>query len=333
MPRPGLKVLFRVAAGPHVGFGHLARSRSLARALGVPCRVSVRGSLRTRSMASALGWSVVHEASDSGLDSLGLDLIVVDDPRQDEGSSWVRKARRIGVPVASVHDMGLGLVESDLVIDGSIAPIAHDCDAPAVCGPGFAILDPSIARLRAESRVPALGRVLIALGGGSHVYPLAGRLTRALVARMPALDIHVACGFAPPRSLPALTRGSWIASPDGLGGELADATVAVVAGGVTLYEACALRVPVVALPVTAAQHAATRAFAGRGAIIDGGWPIDDAAVDRVADAVAGLFANPRMRQRLSLEAGRLVDSAGAFRVADRLRQLSRAREEGASHAA
>jgi UDP-2,4-diacetamido-2,4,6-trideoxy-beta-L-altropyranose hydrolase len=332
MPAAPLNVLFRVAAGPQVGFGHLARSRSLARALDVARFVSVRGSLRTRSAAAALGWQLADDTSDGHLDSLGLDLIVVDDPRQDEASFWVRKARRIGVPVASVHDLGHAIVDSDLVIDGSITPVASDIGMPALRGPGFAILDPSIARVRAESRHPVFGRVLIALGGGIHVYPIASKLTRALVARMPALDIHVACGFAPPRTLPSLTRGSWIASPDGLGSELAAATVAVVAGGVTLYEACALRVPVVALPVTAAQHAATRAFACRGAVIDGGWPLDDAAIERVADAVANLFENTRARQKLSAEAGRLIDGDGVFRVGDRLRLLAQQGRE-AMHAA
>ncbi len=327
-----LKVLFRVGAGPQVGFGHLARSRSLARAMDVPRLVSIRGSLRTQAAAAELGWQLAADSSDSHLDSLGLDLIVVDDPRQDEAAFWVRKARRIGVPVASVHDLGHAIVDSDLVIDGSITPVGSELETPALRGPGFAILDPEIARLRAESRHPAFGRVLVALGGGIHVYPIASRLSRALIARMPALDIHVACGFAPPRTLPPLARGSWISSPDGLGAELSAATVAVVAGGVTLYEACALRVPVVALPVVAAQHATTRAFACRGAVIDSGWPHDDGVIERVADSVISLFDQSRMRQKLSAEAGRLVDGDGVFRVADRLRLLARQGRE-ARHAA
>src|SRR5690349_3330875 len=99
-----LHVLFRVAAGPQVGFGHLARSRSLARALGVPPRVSIRGSLRTKATAATLGWDVVDLSSSEELAGLNADLIVVDDPLRSEADKWVGKARRIGVPVASVHD-------------------------------------------------------------------------------------------------------------------------------------------------------------------------------------------------------------------------------------
>jgi len=45
----GMTVVFRVAAGPRLGFGHLVRCRSLARALGVTPRVWLRGSAATRA--------------------------------------------------------------------------------------------------------------------------------------------------------------------------------------------------------------------------------------------------------------------------------------------
>ena len=317
-----LTVVFRVAAGPAIGFGHLMRSRSIARAMGVTPLVSVRGSLKTQATAESLGWSLLDESNDEELAARQPALIVIDDPNQDEAGKWVRKARPLGVPVASIHDGGIALVESDLVIDGGIAPVTRPIDVPHLRGPQFAILDPSIAQTRAAAIRPAPNRVLIALGGGAHVHTLAGGLCRALAARIPEIDIRVAAGFAAPRSLPLLTRGSWTVATDGLAEELAAAQVAVVAGGITLYEACALRVPAVALPVTAAQHVTTRAFACRGAAVDSGWPADDRTIARVADAVTALFEHPRLCHRLAREAGRLVDGDGVFRVAGELQQLA-----------
>ena len=332
MPAAPLTVVFRVAAGPEMGFGHLLRSRSIARALGVTPLVSLRGSLKTRMTAESLGWSVLDESNDEELAQRGPALIVVDDPNQDEAGKWVRKARRLGVPVASIHDGGIAMVESDLVIDGGISPVSRPIDVPHLRGPQYAILDPSIARARAAAVRPLPNRVLIALGGGAHVYPIAGSLCRALAARIPEIDIRVAAGFAAPRSLPLLTRGSWTVATDGLADELAAAQAAIVAGGITLYEACALRVPVVALAVTAAQHVTTRAFACRGAAVDSGWPADDRTVERVADAVKALFEHPRLCHRLAREAGRLVDGDGVFRVAGELQQLA-ANRKGAVDAA
>ena len=70
--------------------------------------------------------------------------------------------------------------------------------------------------------------------------------------------------------MPALPGATWIDVQDGLAEQLSVASVAVVAGGVTLYEACALGVPVVAVALNAAQHVTIRAVARRGAAVDAG---------------------------------------------------------------
>lgn len=333
--QPSLVVLFCVAAGPRVGFGHLVRCRSLARAMGVTPLVSIRGTAQTREFAAARGWTLADP-------QIAADLVVVDDPDQAAADTCVKRARRQGVPVASIHDLGLALVESDLVIDGSMT-MTHDASAdgggPAhggasgasrsrsagpvrLTGPQFAILDPSIATLRGEERTPVEGRVLVALGGGAHVLGLAGRVSRAIAERAPNASIRVVRGFAGGRRAPHLRHATWVEAPDGLGAELANAQVAVVAGGVTLYESCALGVPVVALPVVAPQHLAVRAAACHGAAIDTGRPpVDDCMVSRAADAVAALLQNPGLRRRQSEAAKALVDGEGAVRVTARLKEL------------
>lgn len=306
-----LTVVFRVAAGPRVGFGHLVRCRSLARALGVTPVVSIRGTWKTRALAASMGWTVLADDA-----VCAPDLIVVDDPGAEWAEAWVKKARRLGVPVASIHDLGLAHVASDLVIDGTIGGSGD------MRGPQFAILDPSIADLRRQTLHPVPNRVLIALGGGSHVLSLAGRLAKAIAARSPEASIRVVRGFSAGGPGPGLRHATWVHAPNGLGRELADAHAAVVAGGVTLYEACALGVPVVALPVTAAQHLTVRAAACRGAAIDTGRPpVDDCMVSRAADAVAALLQNDALRRRQSVEARKLVDGEGVFRVAARLKDL------------
>ena len=62
----GMTVVFQAAAGPRLGFGHLVRCRSLARALGLTPRVWVRGSAATRAAARALGCEVLPESFQHG---------------------------------------------------------------------------------------------------------------------------------------------------------------------------------------------------------------------------------------------------------------------------
>jgi spore coat polysaccharide biosynthesis predicted glycosyltransferase SpsG len=331
----GLRVIFVVAAGPRIGFGHLVRSRSLARALGVPPVVVLRGSAKTRRRAGNAGWQLVNIGSDQELRRLDPQVIVVDDPQPAAVASWVRRARRAGVPVATIHDLGIAAIESDLVIDGSLqSPARMDGRFGSLRGASYAILDPRVrtTRDKVTRRVPR--RVLIALGGGRHSV-LAAHLADAIAARVAGVEIRVAGGFTGPRRARVLSSATWVERKDGLADELASASMAVLAGGVTLYEACALATPVVAVALNAAQHVTIRAIARRGAAVDGGRVASGSSrsslaasgfsrkstIARVVREVERLFREPAVRRRLALNGRRLVDGRGAMRVAARLRQL------------
>ncbi len=249
-------------------------------------------------------------------------LIVIDDPSAAEAARWVRRARRHGIPVASVHDLGLARVPSDLQIDGSLATVRGSRPAD-LQGPEFAILDPAIPEVRARRTPRVPGKVLITLGGGAHVRALGARLATRIAAAAPAAEIDVAAGFTRSRRRPALPpRCRWIVAPAGLTDALASASVAVVAGGVTLYEACALGTPTVAFPVTRAQRPTTAAAAAAGAAIDAAAPAIARAMDRAADGVAALLAEPARAAEMGARGIALVDGRGAARVASHLRALA-----------
>ena len=328
-----LRVLFRVAAGPRVGFGHLVRCRSLARAAGCAPLVSIRGSAATREAASRGGWQVVDQPGDAALRAVGPDILVVDDPSGAAAARWVARGRRAGVPVAAIHDLGLACVESDLGVDGSVEP-NHETRGRFgdLRGLSYAILDPSVLFARSGRRA-ALDRVLIALGGGEHVHAMGDDLARAIVARQPWADVHIAAGFAVRQRPTGVTPGRWIEAPNGLASELQAASLAIVAGGVTLYEACAIGTPAIAIALTPAQHTTIRAMAERGAVIDAGAAGDPRTLRRAADEAARLLVERRAREGQSLIQRRLVDGRGAFRVADALRQLRATVLPGVTHAA
>jgi hypothetical protein len=121
MPSPPEPVvLFVVAAGPRLGFGHLVRSRVLADAMGVRLRACVRGTAASRRVARRMGWQLVKGWPSTNA-SGRVALVVVDDPSPRVNAQAVARARRHGIPVASVHDAGLVRVASDLSIDGGVA--------------------------------------------------------------------------------------------------------------------------------------------------------------------------------------------------------------------
>jgi spore coat polysaccharide biosynthesis predicted glycosyltransferase SpsG len=312
-------VLFAVAAGPETGFGHLVRGASLADALGVSRELVLRGSPRTMHTALRLGWSVHRGAR--VLEQTSPDLLIVDDPSAPHVAGWVRRAKRWRVPVATIHDGVARPVASDLAIDGSLVARPGD-RAHRIAGPAFAILNAAIATRRAHPVRRESGRVLVALGGGTHVRTLGAAIARAIVTLQPDARVDVAAGFALDGHPPALPpRCRWVAAPDGLADRLASASVAVVAGGVTLLEACALGTPAIAVPVVAAQRRAIAAAAAAGAVMAVAPSHASRAPHDVAHLVSLAMTMPAVSAALSQRASRLVDGQGAARVAARLRAL------------
>lgn len=322
----GVPVLFRVAAGPRLGAGHAVRAVRLARALGVAPLVSVRGDRRGVLDLARLGLVRVGGGAREVLARLSPRVLVVDDPDPRSGTAWVRAARRVGIATISLHDLGIGGREADYLVDGSpVRPAAPYPPGRSLVGPRFAVVDPTIAGQYV--RRPLGGSVLVALGGGSRRH-VAARLARR-IRRVAGCPVVVAGGLA---AAPGSENGVvWIGPQPSLVPWLRKATVAVVSGGVTLYESCALGVPAVAVAVVAAQRPTVQAFACRGAARDGGLLTSRAPggpIDRVARMVARLLAAPRARRAMARRARALVDGGGTRRVAGLIARVLRNGQHG-----
>ena len=323
-------VVFRVAASPRIGFGHLVRAIHLAGALDVPARVSLRGTAAAADTARGLGVDILPVAREAVVRP-GLALLVIDDPSRIAAAPWLRAARRAGVPVASFHDVGIAPLASDLAIDGSLGARRVEglgVDAGAcLLGPAYAVLSPALGRSRrprARTAAPA-ATVLIGLGGGQQAAAGASiaRHLRAFLDRLSGpsrVQVLLSLGLARsvdagPRALPV---GIDVVPPERFREALARATVAVVAGGTTLYEACALGTPVVAVPVVPAQATTVRRFvrAGLATGVRSTAGVGSEAWGRsAAAAVLGLLKDAGRREDQSRRGRRAIDGVGAARVA------------------
>ena len=319
-----LRILFRAPAGPRRGFGHLVRCRSLARALGVRPLVALRGGLAVEEAALALGCDVVRGGAAHLLRRLTPDVLVVDDPITAAARRWIAAGRRAGCLVVSVHDLGLGCLDADLVIDGSVTMNARAQRGTTLAGPRFALLDPDLFDEK-EQRDPC--SVLVALGGGPRA-ELAVDIAEAVVESVPNATVRIAGGFV---STPPMVRRqiTWVGPTRNLHQEMARASVAVVGGGVSLYEACAHGTPVVGVPVVPSQRPTVAAFVARGAA-RGSAKRPVRAAD-VANECVSLLSDAALRRHLSHMGKRLIDGRGAFRAAAAVRRMvaaGRFREEG-----
>jgi spore coat polysaccharide biosynthesis predicted glycosyltransferase SpsG len=102
---------------------------------------------------------------------------------------------------------------------------------------------------------------------------------------------------------------------------MARASVAVVGGGVSLYEACAQGVAAVGVPVVPAQRPTVAAFVKRGAAR--GVTRGRVSARSVAAECAALLTDEAMRRHTARMGRRLIDGRGAFRAAAAVSRLAR----------
>jgi spore coat polysaccharide biosynthesis predicted glycosyltransferase SpsG len=322
--RKPVRVLFRVAAGPRIGFGHLVRARALARGLGIgrPL-VSLRGHDECWRSAARLRMRPVIGRAAELLARLRPEILVIDDPSGEAAAIWSGAARRAGIPVVSVHDLGTAMCGADLAIDGSLVRLRRSRGQAGrsgrlLAGVRYAILDDT---LRSVNTIRTTASpVLIALGGGPRG-GVALRLAHALREARPELPIRVAAGFA---GANAIDRNgiTWLGPQPGLARELAACRAAITGGGMSLYEAVTLRTPVVAWPVVQAQLPTVRAF-GRRRLASVVLP----GPRRVERAVRAVLSAIDSRRVARADAGRYgFDGRGVVRVAAAINALARPAE-------
>jgi spore coat polysaccharide biosynthesis predicted glycosyltransferase SpsG len=311
-------VLFRAAAGPRIGFGHLVRSQRLSTALGIPAVVAIDAGSRAVNAASVLGCRIVAGARTNLLRTLAPSLLVVDHPTPRAANPWIREARKRGIPTASIHDLGIAPCDSDVSIDGTIAPGPMD-----LAGVKYAILDPELRRVRHSRRSQTPPVVLIAFGGG-HRKQLARALARAIVAQRPDVEVRIAGGFGAIETRPAERGITLVSQRASLAQEYRNASVAVLAGGISLYEACSVGLPAIGVAVVKAQRPTIAGLARSGAVVDGGSAPAGVAptAKRIARLVGELLDDAGRRRRLTRSATRLIDGRGVERVAAVLKRLA-----------
>jgi spore coat polysaccharide biosynthesis predicted glycosyltransferase SpsG len=279
--------------------------------MGVRPLLSVKGSDEVLHTALSLGGDALTDSSPRVLGRLRPDVVVIDDPIARTARTWIDAARRAGSLVVTIHDLGLGCAESDVVIDGSVTRQAKASHGNvALTGTRFAILDPKLSRQPRRRQANTKRDVLVALGGGPRRLT-ALAVAEAIAAADPRATIRIAGGFMTGARRTS-NRITWTGVSHGLGKELARATVAVVGGGVSLYEACAVGTPVVGVPVVMAQTPTVRAFARHGAAV---YMPFRASEHRAAAEVVALLDDPRRRATMARRSRQLVDGQGATRAA------------------
>ncbi len=320
-------VLCWVDAGPAFGLGHVSRTLALAEALaahGITCRFALPDDPTARAWLEAAGMlaPLVLPDREPALPHVlpataRVDAVIVD-VRRPLGRDEVR-ALGGTCPVLVIDNAGDGVAEADLVLAPYVPGGARD--ERWLTGPEHVPLRWVFRDVRPE-RTPGQAPVVLVSMGASDPGGLTVPVIQALARLEHEIDVRVVANPAAPvwGALPALLARAGFAppravEPAGTAAHLAAADVAVLAMGVTVYEAMACGVPAVVLCRTSGDAAHARALSARGAIESLGvyW-----TEERIAEVVGRLVASTAARAAMARAARGTVDGRGAERVAARL---------------
>ncbi len=324
----------RTASSPSLGFGHLRRTLTLARRL----RPAVKPIFlldpedRWSQKQVTRSWMqyVDFHAAKPWPECRPPDALLVD-TRQEHGiPGLVCEARRRGIPVVSIHDLGLMPIASDTVIDGSILPLGDGFPlggAECFCGSSYLVLNSDFARFRNRLRPirRTLRRIVINLGGGDmrrHFLTILSGL-RAAGLNLEAIGIP---GFADwgqeelGQADWTPVRFRWAPRSASVARLLWCTDLAITAGGLAAYEALCAGAPLCAMSCDRFQQITVTALARAHVCMDLG-PGEVLRSDHLANQVLQLAGSPEVRRGLSQEGRGIVDGLGARRVTQILRRI------------
>jgi len=336
---PPARVLLVADGGPAVGLGHLGRVLALADALDAEgawagvvappagafrARVEARG----RTAITLEGWPAWDDAAlarvQAAAHEAGATTLVVDSYRASDAA--LERWRAAGLTLIAFDDLAASPSPCHVVIDPSpaaaaVARASRHGDTRFLLGPAYAPLRPEFGTPPVRKTREHVETVVLTLGGG-EVPGLTQPLLDALDAAPGDFVVDALVGpFADPAPLAAVVARCRRAvrihhDPPDVRALFVEADLAVSAAGQTLFELAWAGCPTVAIAVADNQRANLAGFAARGTVraVESPGAIDFGA--RLTRAVADLLADGEARRAMTAAGQRLVDGAGARRVAE-----------------
>ena len=328
---------FLTSASPSCGFGHVSRCTILAEMLATrfrPVLVGFADDAWTPAWAGRRGLAS-RTLGPALTDGTALPVgLIIDTRRDDHAKPFLSDLSQLSVPVLSIHDLGLGLLPSAMVIDGSIDPTPRfgvPAQSEYFAGPDYLVLHPEFGTVfeRRRDAGTRVERIIIGLGGGCR-RGFFEKVLAGIMSWRSSVEVVGLPGFAGAQRseefgfVAQWPSFRWAGPRDSVAELMAACGIAVTAGGLTAYEALAAGTPLIALSYDGHQDRTVKALARRGLCIDLGLG-ESVTPAAVAAAVSRLNEDARLRRTMSHAGRRAVDGRGAERVAALICRMARVR--------
>jgi spore coat polysaccharide biosynthesis predicted glycosyltransferase SpsG len=334
--------VFHFDVGGRIGFGHMQRCRTLARAArargaGITFLLGLSDP-ETPILLRSEGFQVdlLDSFRPSGGDAIVIDRVHADTLQKVESLQSqidaLRKAFRRFVIIDGGGEQALrsrlDIKAEDIVVAPYVGEVAGPNDrCRIIAGPQFAILDPIYAEL--PVRVGPLGhKVLISCGGSDPAGLTCVALDALDLITHIELDVRVIVGAGFRTDLQeriettagrSSHRMTIVRSLQNLRVEMLNCACAITTSGLTKYELAATATPTIIVPLDAKHAENDRRFA-----CAGGAEVlaaTAANLESLAEMVKSILTDQRRWQTMSQAGRSLIDGRGVWRLLDNLEEI------------
>lgn len=330
-------VLYRVDGSHTMGLGHVFRARSVCKALQCKGIDPVILSLSDASLIAEMSsWGIpvyrifeqelfdylLYHASKHNTDILIQDI-------RDTDAHFIRRLKEEAhFKLVHFDDLGSGRAFADVLIDANRSNIEgiDDTSCRHLFGKQYMALDPCYRDYNRRRRhiSSEINNIVISLGGSDPRH-LTGWVVELLGSHLRQFNVTVVTGKSAEytnetQQLCKRFGYKHLHNTDNMPELLFEADLAIIAGGITLYEAAAVGTPSIVLPQVEHQYTIAKEFEAQSAsyCAFSHTQKDAAAFLRVFGA---LIKDRQCRQQMSRRGKELVSGDGVFLIADVISQI------------
>ncbi|MDD5145734.1 MAG: glycosyltransferase [Candidatus Pacebacteria bacterium] len=318
MKNKKLRIVFRVDGNKKIGMGHVMRCLALADELKerIGCKIFfvMKNSADSEKEVLKCGYDITANFPKSFLD-----IAIVSVP--DIGNKYLSTIKKQVKLLVVIDDSAKTQYCADIVVKCSCVPELSRFDRKAkgkfLIGLDYVILNKEfqIINLRKKIINPKAKSVLITMGG-SDINNLTPKIMEAL-KKISDIKKTVVVGPAFKNKLKPNKEYDSKYGVSNMASLMFSSDLAIVGGGITLYEVACVGTPGIVLCQTDYQKMEAECFEKAGAILNLGFG-KNLGEEKIAASVKVLLKDKEMRKKMSNIGKKIIDGKGAKRVVDKI---------------
>lgn len=314
------KIVFQVEGNKKIGMGHMARCLALAheikRRIGCDILFLMKDSDDVIKEVLKYGYKIEYRFP-RGL----VDIFITSVPNISQ--KYLAKVKERARLIVVIDDSARAQYAADIVVKCSLVPelskFSQESKSRFLIGPDYIILNKEFQKLNLRKKKinPEVKSILITMGG-SDINNLTPKIMKALDELTDIKKIViVGPAFEEKEKLKPNEGYSLKHGVSNMAELMFSSDLAIVGGGVTLYELACVGTPGIVLCQTNYQLLEAKCFKKRGAIVNLGLG-KNLTKETIISTVKSLIKNKGKRKKMSSAGKKIVDGKGAGRVVDKI---------------